>query len=246
MKNLLLLILLMFVKQALSQDHLTVVRYGVSYIGPPPPDNLKQRNPEVYEDLVKVFETIPKMEIVVYMNDSKSLQFIADSSVVGESKFILGSARSRLPGFDFTYIDNVAGKYFNQFQFKKENIEEADMLSHLHWEITAETKEIDGHKCYKAVSHLYQDDPEYAGDNVVVWFCPDIPFPFGPHKYAGLPGLVVELHKPDMIVRLKLLKLNEKITNQKLAEMFEKKPDPVRSMTEKQMFDYIMNNYRTH
>lgn len=245
MKNLLFLFLLMLGNMVFSQSEVAFARYKIVYTPPSPAENLKHQNPELYDDILTVSKAVSNLEIGIYMNESKSFQFVIDSGVTGESKFILSLARIKIPGYDYTYIEKESGKYYNQFRFKKnEIVEESDLLSHLHWEITSETKEIDGYKCYKAVSHLYDDDPEYGGENVTAWFCPDIPYPFGPHKYGGLPGLVIELHKTDMVLRLKNLEFKVHIYDEKLAKMFAQRPEVAKSMSERQLTDYILSNYK--
>lgn len=64
------------------------------------------------------------------------------------------------------------------------------------WEITTETKIINGYKCYKATT-TYEDMYNPFKDrrlvfNPVVWFTPEIPASFGPKGLDGLPGLVLE------------------------------------------------------
>lgn len=66
-----------------------------------------------------------------------------------------------------------------------------DKVKAIEWEITNETKQIQGYTCYKAVA----DGPseEVGWKEVIAWFTPDIPFQFGPLDYAGLPGLILEV-----------------------------------------------------
>lgn len=66
---------------------------------------------------------------------------------------------------------------------------------HTKWKITGDSKEISGYKCFKATRDdlsldLDRNNRKYS---VVAWFCPELPFPFGPIKYGGLPGLILEL-----------------------------------------------------
>src|SRR5690606_9371673 len=64
------------------------------------------------------------------------------------------------------------------------------------WDIDyKKTKIIDGNKCYYAVYkgkglwwELNPEKPTYA------WFATDIPLPYGPLHYNGLPGLILELN----------------------------------------------------
>lgn len=55
------------------------------------------------------------------------------------------------------------------------------------WVITSETKNIKGHTCTKATL-------SFRGRNWEAWFAQDIPLPYGPWKFYGLPGLIVEVY----------------------------------------------------
>lgn len=73
------------------------------------------------------------------------------------------------------------------FLIKQENIP--------NWELTNETKIIDNYLCYKATT--YEEiirDGKIIKAPIIAWYCPEIPFQFGPKNYHGLPGLILELH----------------------------------------------------
>lgn len=62
-----------------------------------------------------------------------------------------------------------------------------DLTNKLTWQITGETKTIDQLTVTKATCY-------FRGRNYVAWFCIDIAIQDGPWKFAGLPGLILEVY----------------------------------------------------
>lgn len=44
----------------------------------------------------------------------------------------------------------------------------------------------------------------YGNRHYEVWFSPDIPFPYGPHRLGGLPGLIIKAKSDDGLVNFSL------------------------------------------
>lgn len=70
-------------------------------------------------------------------------------------------------------------------------------------ELTSETKKIDKYTCYKAI--LMKDDynsilKKKIKVKAIVWYAPEIPLPFGPGGYDGLPGLVMEIERGGIYI----------------------------------------------
>ena len=62
------------------------------------------------------------------------------------------------------------------------------------WKLENETKYIDGYLCLKATSEQIVVTPEKKFRHpIIAWYCPAIPFSFGPNGFNGLPGLILEL-----------------------------------------------------
>lgn len=86
----------------------------------------------------------------------------------------------------------------------------------LKWDITGETKEILGYTCIKALGRTNHNiGTELFGNNVVAWFCPDIPYSTGPEGYHGLPGVILSLSegKASHIIAIEIAEVTEKIND---------------------------------
>lgn len=55
------------------------------------------------------------------------------------------------------------------------------------WKIESEKKKIGNYNVQKATTN-------FGGRNWIAWFTPELPFNFGPHKFYGLPGLILEVY----------------------------------------------------
>lgn len=63
----------------------------------------------------------------------------------------------------------------------------SDSIPALKWDFSDEENEtIMGYTCRKAST-------EFAGRRYTAWFAPEIPLPFGPYKFGGLPGLILKI-----------------------------------------------------
>lgn len=119
--------------------------------------------------------------------------------------------------------------------FSIENIDESiykinEELPHLLWQTESnETKRIERFSCNKA-------KVTFRGRNWIAWYSTEIPYSFGPWKFNGLPGLILEIYddtnryhwtankvkfniKGDILLDLKD---NKFITNVSLKEFVEK------------------------
>ncbi|MFS4471174.1 GLPGLI family protein [Chryseobacterium sp. T20] len=54
------------------------------------------------------------------------------------------------------------------------------------WSLVDETKVINTIICKKA-------EVTFKGRNWIAWYSPEIPLPYGPYKFSGLPGLIVKI-----------------------------------------------------
>jgi GLPGLI family protein len=76
----------------------------------------------------------------------------------------------------FDFIKNLSANYY-QFSTKVK----------IDWIITNEKKKIGDFDVVKAVG-------DYGGRHWIAWYCSEIPFPYGPYVFYGLPGLILEVY----------------------------------------------------
>ncbi|MDT8346921.1 MAG: GLPGLI family protein [Flavobacteriaceae bacterium] len=89
----------------------------------------------------------------------------------------------------------------------------------LSWDLLPESKMIDGFLCYKAVtSYTTVNEAGSFIKKVIAWYAPNLPNPYGPAGFAGLPGLILELRDNKLLYYLKKISFKEKYQ----IEKFEK------------------------
>ncbi len=67
----------------------------------------------------------------------------------------------------------------------------SDSVPSLKWGFSDEhTEPVMGYDCRKATV-------EFAGRQYTAWYAPEIPLPFGPYKFGGLPGLILKLEDAE-------------------------------------------------
>ncbi|MDR2009496.1 MAG: GLPGLI family protein [Bacteroidales bacterium] len=64
-----------------------------------------------------------------------------------------------------------------------------DSISYQNWKIRNDMKEVAGHICMNA---YYRDT--IKDKDIIAWFALDIPLSYGPKRYGGLPGMIMEIN----------------------------------------------------
>lgn len=120
--------------------------------------------------------------------------FTFSSVVNNDQKSILTNNMSRVMFSSNTnvYINKNENRIIKEM-LEGELIE--DKLNEIKWNITNEQKKIGDYVTFKA-THIIKYIGR-RGDNkekiVEAWFCPKLPYSYGPTLYYGLPGLILEL-----------------------------------------------------
>lgn len=149
-------------------------------------------------------------------NAQNILYFNAEASLYRQPEIVLDMSKRELPEMDNkqefqarqplrTHIIDTSGKsnlYYRELVSNKvfcrtdakinskkfeTYLYEDKGAGELNWKLKDEYKNISGFDCQKASIF-------FRGRNYDAWFTTEIPLPFGPWKFGGLPGLILEVY----------------------------------------------------
>lgn len=136
-----------------------------------------------------------KEEFIKYKNEVESQKFRFIATKQQAYFYSIPEIQNSMPELKiFTFLDTQ-----KSLQVKSEIKTIIHLPRDFDWQMTTETKIIQGYTCYKAHSSY----TVVRGDRIftfpiIAWFTPEIPYPFGPKGYFGLPGLIMELQERNI------------------------------------------------
>ncbi|MBB4805344.1 GLPGLI family protein [Chryseobacterium defluvii] len=122
------------------------------------------------------------------------------------------------PKLNDFFVHKTGSKTYDGYEFLGWDIIKRNSQPEQRWELLPEKKEFQNFSLQKATT-------VFGGRSWTAWFTSEIPFQEGPHKFYGLPGLIVELSDDKGNFKFKLVKSQYyKVTNQidLLSRMFKK------------------------
>lgn len=166
------------------------------------------------EDLEKIKDVNVKNNIISINQSFEQLDYeLLINNNFGIFKYI---KTLKMPGFNPRAITVGGGNGIHYYD-KKNNLTifETEMtgkkyfiksdINKYNWRITTESKTINDFLCYRATAIIEYDD--FRGKEkheIEAWFCPEIPFSYGPDIYYGLPGLIFEANYVNSKVKFYL------------------------------------------
>lgn len=132
------------------------------------------------------------------------------------------------------------------------------------WELVDEYKKIGDYTCYKAKLLVPVSDKqkkeyeeflkkeaiksslfkmEEPKDKIITaWYTPEIPVSFGPNNYWGLPGLILEINEPELIILCSKVVLNTKGTAIKVPNKGQKVSQKEFDAIQKKKYDSMKDD----
>lgn len=163
-------------------------------------EELKESNRMDYQEALDEEMMATMLRFTLDFNDTESLFYLSDSMISdaenqNRKKYVTGL----FYGTDTFYVNREKDTLIEQLYYSFAILLRKKKASFVNWNLTNETKEINGYTCYKATYTYIQ---KWKGREfpwpIVAWYCPAIPLSIGPVRYSGLPGLILELHEDKL------------------------------------------------
>ena len=176
---------------------------------------ISKKYPETKENKADVYITeLENTKIFLELKFNNTVSYFSKANLKKGDEFNLGEeVLSILIGYEELYYnlkDKLLFSDYGEFLIKTP--------SNHNWNISSESKKIDNYLCYKATyTESYTARDGKTKERVITaWFCPELPYSFGPLEFNGLPGLILELEKNGNKVVAKSILLSDKTIELKI------------------------------
>ncbi|SHI75900.1 GLPGLI family protein [Flavobacterium terrae] len=193
MKNILIILFSIIVNTLFSQKNQGIVYYKINEIGLTEPE--KTSNTSGLDLFRKIKQNLASQEFILEFNNEKSHFFLDPKQKITDTQ----SQEYRIQNIALIYT--LTGEIFfnkteNELIIKKNDgtlVKKNSSISE--WQITKESKMIDGILCYMAtqkINYIARDGKDKT-KTITAWFAPSLPYNFGPKEFNNLPGLILEI-----------------------------------------------------
>lgn len=203
MKHKIYFLILFFSLAIYSQEKSIYVEYKVALSD----DGTFTKSKMFADEFLNAAKEAHKLIFGLVINPEGSKFYQVDTGI--ENSYEMGAAKmyAKYIGVMYTVRDDVLKQieYLNSNTYTKEKKVE-------NWILTNETKNIDNYLCYKATNIYTVVNPKGTFKfPVTAWYCPKIPYSFGPLGYGNLPGLILELQVRNVNYLSKRIDLNSNL-----------------------------------
>ncbi|WP_291116757.1 GLPGLI family protein [Flavobacterium sp. UBA6135] len=199
--------LILFIYSAVySQSNSVIVTYKISNDEPLMTKSEKSQNPSVVSLFEEVEKILPNIEFQLHICNNKSKFYQVEALAINNNTDKI--ARTLVDDTEYYFDFNLKSfECLRRFQNEEFRVK---FIPIDNWQITNESKYIDGFLCYKATTKRVEKT-KYSDRSfdVIAWFTPEIPIQAGPKQFYNLPGLILELKDARITYLAVSIKLNE-------------------------------------
>ena len=146
----------------------------------------------IYAEIKDALKHLDQLQYKLYFN-AEIAYYDIEEQLANERNPAVQNAAKLARNTPF-YTLQPSGESFNKIEFMGDDYLIAQKCSEYAWEIQQETKIIEG--------------PNEEALEIIAYFCPQLPFNYGPKGYCGLPGMILYLE--DHLVIYEMTKLQFK------------------------------------
>jgi GLPGLI family protein len=178
--------------------------------------------------------TIPRIKSIIQSLEEVEYElFISDSLAVFKKKDKVYSDKFNKSALVFgggstKHFFSEENYFYNEENINNKKYFIKDIIDQESWVVKNETKIINNYKCYKAekktkIQNISIDKdkmsvyPKTVNVILEAWFCPELPYNYGPDIFYGLPGLVFEGYQTNGKVKYTLTSIKFDIKDLKIT-----------------------------
>ncbi|AEM70197.1 Protein of unknown function, Porph ging [Allomuricauda ruestringensis DSM 13258] len=152
-------------------------------------ENSASKEDKQFDAINKAIKNNP-MDFELFFNEGKAFFEMKDG--MGTNDFQTKIAKVMLGGMKKFYLNLETEEFLKQEVAYGETF--LIPINRPNWELSNSSKMIGKYKCYMATTYYtIENDAGSFKKNVIAWYCPEIPYSYGPSGFFGLPGLILEL-----------------------------------------------------
>jgi GLPGLI family protein len=193
-----------------SQVSNLLVTYKTSYES----SSVKPNNAKTAKILLKINNASNDLTFLLSISEENQTSFKVEENLNSEvnemDKLAKRVALAKICLFEY-YFDFKNAKSVLK---SNDGILVQNDITNFEWKLLKETKEIDGIKCFKAITNkkIINYKKEEKTVEIIAWYAPSIPISSGPKEYHGLPGLILEIQEN----KYSIIANNVKFVNKKI------------------------------
>jgi len=219
-KNILLIVFTLFFNSVNSQELNGYIEYSL---------NIGDDSSLSKEGLADYFKQAQDNSIYVSFVlefNKNEMSFYSKSLDIDGINTSFSKAFSGVNGFYYKKInENIVSNFIDDQILGKIIIKKNNKVN---WKLHNEIKKIENFICYKATATIkYNNGVGNFQKEIIAWYCPNIPYSYGPKGYGGLPGMILEFQENNIVIGAKKIVFNneKKIVEPKGKIITEKEYD---------------------
>lgn len=189
-----LIVLLLLTTFSFAQHKNVVITYGLVFHD----DELMSKESSIFKIHLDYAVANPNRFSFDLKINAKGSSFQLNNKLSVEEKTLsdnLAFIFAKYPGLIYSFTDSILKQstLLGNKVFIKTTLIEG-------WQLSSDSKEIDGYLCYKATNvDRVVNGTKVFNHPIVAWYCPELPYSYGPIGYGNLPGLILQLQVRNVV-----------------------------------------------